>query len=582
MAEQNPMRNYEETLKRYREQQARLNSLTGQEDTSLSDIADMASSDLEKAKLAGQIKKVSENENIPFSLQDPNTKDADSVISQYLMGKIKGNETTGRNYRQENIEANDKLSDSESIRQAMLKRDGNNPSDWTTMEGEAYNPNTSQQRFNVDKSKLDYSPLQAIGFDPQELIQNSVKGAKEASNIQIPLAPNQNDVVQDRAAASVPTQSPTQDLSNKVSTTDKTKISSSSTKGGKVPPATETKEVDPLEQFKELMKLQDERTKADKDALAEALKQRDMNAALGMITSGLSKAGAAYGGGGLTQLKGDTSIEQSLNQTADQKIADIKERMKGASEAEKDVLSKQLTLAQMQKMRDDKANEKEKLRIERDKLGLERDKLGLEQRKVNADIAKKKEILSLTKAQEAADKQYGKNYEKWANAGGRETLLEKVRELDEIEKELKKGDVWTSGPIAGNLPRIINPKAAAMKDRVDSLIVDTLKPTLGTAFTEKENKLIRDLKYDPTMEQSYNIPKIQQLRKELMNKINANDKLAQHYESYGTISNLKSVSEEKESQPISSEQTKAPYGNEVSRNGKVYIWNPSVGKYQIK
>ncbi len=478
MAEQNPMKNYEETLRRYREQQARLNSLSGQEDNLLSQIQSMAKEDIDKGKTAGLIKKVSDDENTPFMLQDPETKDVDSVISQYLSGKIKGDEATGRNYRQENIEANDKLGDSESIRQAMLKSNGNTPSDWTTMEGEAYNPNTTPQGFNVDKSKLDYSPLQAIGFDPQELIQNSVKGAKEASNIQIPLAPNQNDVVQERAAASVPTQSPVQDLSNKVSTTDKTKISTSSTKGGKVPPTPEVKEVDPLEQFKQLMKLQDERTKSDKDALAEALKQRDMSAAIGMITSGLSKAGAAYGGGGLTQLKGDTSIEQSLNQTADQKIADIKERMKGASEAEKDVLNKQLTLAQMQKMRDDKANEKAKLDIERAKLGLEKEKLGIEKSKAESTLMNPK--MSTDEVKQRAENR--KTLKEVSNDESKiKQLIKQIDDASNTFEKYSKSAVGGTGVLAKGKSYLgsMAPETQNLESKFNALGLDTLVKTFS-------------------------------------------------------------------------------------------------------
>jgi hypothetical protein len=467
------------------------------------------------------------------SLLDLQSKNPSEVINQYLAGKIKSNVPEKTNYAAEMEKANEKLANpGQEYRQELLKTIGNDPKDWTTMGGESYNPNLPQ-KYTVDPKKMDYSVLG--NFDPMGDIQNAVEN-KYPSGV---LTPNQ--------LSNLPEPIPTvkQDtVSRKTSSTEKNKGSTSGNTGNLGnKPDNSPKELDPLEQYKAMMKLEDERQQAGKDELANALQQRDMTNAIAQISRGISQAGAAYGGGSLTQLKADTTGADALEKTGEQRVNDIKEKMKNATESEKRILEKQLTLAQMQKLRDDKANDKAKLGIEERKLGLEQQKINIDKAKSEAETKRKSLVLNLTKAQETADKDYAKKYTQWATAGGRETLQSKLDELADVKKQLLKGDIMTSGPIVGNMPRVLAPEAAAITDKMNSIIVDTLRPTLGAQFTAQEGEAIKKLSYDPQMEQKYNIPKIDILMKKLADKIQANDKLANEYENTGTISHLKPIND---------------------------------------
>lgn len=300
-------------------------------------------------------------------------------------------------------------------------------------------------------------------------------------------------------------------------------------KGGTKPPPTGTSggnkggtpELDPLAQYKELLKLQEERQAKGDAELADAQKQRDINAALGMITSGLSKAGAAYGGGSVTQLKGDTSAEEMLNKTADQKIADIREKMKNATETEKNVLQKQLTLAQMQKMRDDKL-------FDEKKLGLEYAKLAAEKAKTKAGGV----------GFEAMDKDFGKQYAEYITKD-KPRFENASKVMNEVISELKSGKGGTTGPIVGRLGKwtgdVMSTESAALEQKAQSAVLDMLKSTFPGAISDDERKVFFANAYDRALKPEQNVQKLERLRQDIINKNEQYVKAGEYFKQTGTL-----------------------------------------------
>ena len=298
--------------------------------------------------------------------------------------------------------------------------------------------------------------------------------------------------------------------------------------------------------------------KIDEDLAEERRNKRIMDA-LAMMNRGFGQAAAGYAGGNIAQLKADNTASEMLEKMGAEKVSDAQAKLKAKREK---------LLEDSKRFREDA-----ELKIKQGELKLKQDEM-------NAKQATAASTLKLTPAQMQADKAYGKEYQKWATAGGREMFAQKLQELDDVQAELLKGEVMTSGPIAGNLPRILNRKAADMKDKMDRIIVDTLRPTLGAQFTQQEGEAIKKLSYDPTAEQDSNLKKIEALKQQLLTKMNQNDMVASHYEDKGTLSDFKPTQQAKEQQ--SPPSSKAPYGEEVTKDGKTYKWNSGVGKYQLK
>jgi hypothetical protein len=146
----------------------------------------------------------------------------------------------------------------------------------------------------------------------------------------------------------------------------------------------------------------------------------------------------------------------------------------------------------------------------------------------------------LTEGQKKVDMDYAKTYSKWASEG-RDTLINNMNSLDNAVDRLKKAGTTVSGNVVGRLPDFARTEESrTIEADMNRLIVDTLRPTLGAQFTEKENQLIRSLSYDPKVSPEANIEKIHKLKTIIDQKVKTNEKLASHFEDKGSLVGLKS------------------------------------------
>src|SRR5690606_6484899 len=141
----------------------------------------------------------------------------------------------------------------------------------------------------------------------------------------------------------------------------------------------------------------------------------------------------------------------------------------------------------------------------------------------------------------ARAKALGKSAAEWATKDRAviASNLEKVDSaLDELENAIKSGQPLF-GPGRGHMPDKIraftNPKALDVRDRVHSAITDTLRPTLGAQFTEKEGKRIMDLQLRDTLSDADNLRRIQALRDVMRRKIEATDAMYSWIEKRGSL-----------------------------------------------
>jgi hypothetical protein len=72
-------------------------------------------------------------------------------------------------------------------------------------------------------------------------------------------------------------------------------------------------------------------------------------------------------------------------------------------------------------------------------------------------------------------------------------------------------------------------EAQQIKETIDSLTVETLKPLLGGAFSEKENELIRALAYNPMMSNAHNAERLQKSLKKIAMLMQSKDEAYEYF-----------------------------------------------------
>jgi hypothetical protein len=118
----------------------------------------------------------------------------------------------------------------------------------------------------------------------------------------------------------------------------------------------------------------------------------------------------------------------------------------------------------------------------------------------------------------------------------RDQLISNSDKIDNALKILKDKDIGPtiSGPWRGLAPdklrSITNPQAIIVKESIQSAIQETLRPTLGAQFTEKEGERIMNLAYNDTLPPSANIKRAEELQKLLNRKMKFSEDLYKHLE----------------------------------------------------
>lgn len=199
----------------------------------------------------------------------------------------------------------------------------------------------------------------------------------------------------------------------------------------------------------------------------------------------------------------------------------------------KDIESKQQNL-EFQKEYRDKA------------LGLQREKLGLEREKLEREGMGKKLAASLTPAQKKVDESFARDYNDWKLQGGYSTIKRNLGDLRGAISELRenKGVLGKSGPLAGlfagtAIQDVVNPEASAIQDRINRVVMGSLKATLGAQFTQEEGRRVLEATFNPRQSPEENARRLESLIGELEKQAEAKEKAAEYFEEFGTMRGYK-------------------------------------------
>lgn len=291
-----------------------------------------------------------------------------------------------------------------------------------------------------------------------------------------------------------------------------------------------------------------------------------ISAGINQISQGLANR-AGYTDIKTNPFKYDANKSEQVGTDNKSKLDALMERYKLASDKERAKLDNEMRKANLD-VEIAKAEDANTLRRELAKQKLEEDR-------------KKKEVAAAkpTEAQKVIDREFGKDYSTWVG-GGAERAKTEVKKLKDVINNIKAGNV-SLGKTNFLVPDILadSERIKARAD-VESSVMSSLRPILGAQFTEEEGKRVIRNTWNENDTEENNVRRLEKLVNDLENDIRTKTDRAKFYEaSGGSLKDYQPISNSENSISTSNISSSGPYGSTVERNGKMYQWDSSKGKY---
>lgn len=179
---------------------------------------------------------------------------------------------------------------------------------------------------------------------------------------------------------------------------------------------------------------------------------------------------------------------------------------------------------------------KKELAQKKDKKGKDIYKLGDELVRVGdegveslykAEKDSKKEQKELTVGQKAVDKQFAKQYSDYLLGGGGKQVKADINSLEKVLKDFQKNKDMFTGLLDKGVEylggfdtarSLVNPRLQDLKSRLEQIIQQDLRQTLGAQFTEKEGKNFLERSFDPKLSAEANIGRLQDFIKKVKSR----------------------------------------------------------------
>lgn len=212
-------------------------------------------------------------------------------------------------------------------------------------------------------------------------------------------------------------------------------------------------------------------------------------------------------------------------QTASQNYQDILNKYKTLKET--GLKDYQLSLeAQKAKASEGKIAETERHNREMEKLAI--NKMG-------------EKAPKFTKGQEAADVVFGKDYADYKALGGYTGIKKQLDTLDNVVNSIDSGNVKT-GAFSGLVQKtgftgsLLDPSVRVAQQQIADVVQSTLRPILGSQFTENEGTRILQQSFDPSLPTKENARRVKALKENLIARAKAKDEAIKYFEENGTLS----------------------------------------------
>lgn len=149
----------------------------------------------------------------------------------------------------------------------------------------------------------------------------------------------------------------------------------------------------------------------------------------------------------------------------------------------------------------------------------------------------------LTPAEQSIDKSFGEEvYYPSVIKGGIADTEAQIQSLSEVAKKLETSDSL-SGPLIGMLPEgmrsKIAPESMDAQQLVEQTVQRSLKDILGGQFAQQEAIQLMARAYNPSLDESFNKPRVQKLIKVLQNALDNKKASVKYFEDNGTLRGFK-------------------------------------------
>jgi hypothetical protein len=144
--------------------------------------------------------------------------------------------------------------------------------------------------------------------------------------------------------------------------------------------------------------------------------------------------------------------------------------------------------------------------------------------------------LSLTPAEKVVDEAFGKHIIDWRVAGGQTTAVERLKEFSQIIETLNGTKEGITGRAIALVPRKLRSDVSQnTQDRVEKIITEGLRQTLGAQFTENEAAAFISRSYNVVLPHSVNAARLQRVRDGMAKAAKVMSEAGNYYDEKGTL-----------------------------------------------
>ncbi len=150
--------------------------------------------------------------------------------------------------------------------------------------------------------------------------------------------------------------------------------------------------------------------------------------------------------------------------------------------------------------------------------------------------------LYLTRAQEKVDELFAGQISNFRIQGGQTTALSRLQEFDEIIGNLESNPGQITGLRLSAMPRIARPVISIdTQDRVERIITEGLRVTLGAAFTAEEAKQFIARSYNIMLPESVNADRLRRVRAAMQRTTEELAAAGNYYDEKGSLQGFKGL-----------------------------------------
>lgn len=148
----------------------------------------------------------------------------------------------------------------------------------------------------------------------------------------------------------------------------------------------------------------------------------------------------------------------------------------------------------------------------------------------------------LTKGQIAADKEFGKEFAKSEALGDKAKTESTVDSLENVIQKMRNNPDAFGGATAylgsEKLIDLLNPALSTIKQRLEKIIQEDLRKTLGAQFTEREGKQFLERSFNPRLSAKENVDRTRQFLKMIKDRQRYLERASKLFRETGSISGL--------------------------------------------